>query len=106
MAMAYDRYILPNLVDFSNNLHGCMFFTEIDLVKGYHQVPIAATDIPQRAIITPLWALIKMAKQTKSLTSSGSSISSTSTHLHAIWSQKYGPDISAAHGLALLFLFN
>jgi hypothetical protein len=39
--------------DLSNGLHGCIVFSKIDLVKGYHQIPIAASDIPKTTIITP-----------------------------------------------------
>jgi cytoskeleton-associated protein 5 len=48
-----DRYPLPNMQDLSNGLFGCTTFSKLDLVKGYHQIPIAATDIPKTAIITP-----------------------------------------------------
>jgi hypothetical protein len=48
-----DRYPLPSLQDFTANLAGCRYFSCIDLVKGYHQVPMAAEDIPKTAIITP-----------------------------------------------------
>jgi hypothetical protein len=34
-------------------LHGCNVFSKIDLVKGYHQIPVAAADIQKTAIITP-----------------------------------------------------
>ena len=34
-----DRYPLPNIRDFTNNLRGCKFFSKLDLVKGYNQVP-------------------------------------------------------------------
>jgi hypothetical protein len=37
-----DSYPLPNILDFSNKLHGAVIFSKIDLVKGYHQVPVAA----------------------------------------------------------------
>jgi len=48
-----DRYPLPNMQDLANGLDGCTVFSKIDLVKGYHQVPIAPADIPKTAIITP-----------------------------------------------------
>jgi hypothetical protein len=48
-----DKYPLPNMQDLSNSLHGCTIFSKIDLVKGYHQIPVAAEDIPKTAIITP-----------------------------------------------------
>jgi hypothetical protein len=49
----HDRYPLPNLQDFNARLHGCTVFSKIDLVKGYHQVPMAVEDICKTAIITP-----------------------------------------------------
>jgi hypothetical protein len=48
-----DKYPLPNIQDLSNGLHGCTVFLKIDLVKGYHQIPVATEDIPKTAIITP-----------------------------------------------------
>jgi hypothetical protein len=48
LATPHDRYPLPSILDLSNKLHGC-----IDLVKGYHQIPMAAQDIAKTAIITP-----------------------------------------------------
>ncbi len=48
-----DKYPLPNMPYLSNGLHGCTVFSEIDLVKGYHQIPVATEDIPKTAIITP-----------------------------------------------------
>jgi hypothetical protein len=34
-------------------LAGCKFFSKIDLVKGYYQIPVAADDVPKTAILTP-----------------------------------------------------
>ncbi len=39
--------------DFSNGLHGCTVFSKVDTVKGYHQIPVVAEDIPKTAINTP-----------------------------------------------------
>jgi hypothetical protein len=39
--------------DLSNGLHVCNIFSKIDLVTGYHQIPVAAADISKTAIITP-----------------------------------------------------
>ena len=48
-----DRYPLPNICDFTNNLRGCKFFSKLDLVKGYNQVPMSEADICKTAIATP-----------------------------------------------------
>jgi len=48
-----DKYPLPSLLDFSADLAGCTVFSKLDLVKGYHQIPMSAADIPKTAICTP-----------------------------------------------------
>ncbi len=48
-----DKYPLPNMQVLSNGLHGCTIFSKIDLIKGYHQIPIATEDIPKTATIMP-----------------------------------------------------
>ena len=48
-----DRYPLPSILDLSSKLHGCRYFSVVDLVKGYHQVPMDEADIAKTAIITP-----------------------------------------------------
>jgi Reverse transcriptase (RNA-dependent DNA polymerase) len=48
-----DSYPLPNIQDFSNKLHGAVIFSKIDLVKGYHQVPVAQDSVQKTAITTP-----------------------------------------------------
>lgn len=48
-----DRYPLPLLSDFAGNLAGCNIFSKIDLIKGYHQIPVKPSDIPKTAIATP-----------------------------------------------------
>jgi hypothetical protein len=42
---------------------GCTVFSKINLVKAYHQIPIAEADIPKPAIAKPfgLWEFLFMA---------------------------------------------
>jgi len=48
-----DRYPLPNMQSLNDRMAGCTVFSKIDLVKAYHQIPIAAEDQPKTAIATP-----------------------------------------------------
>lgn len=52
-ATVSDRYPVPHVQDFSNHPNGMHVFAKIDLVRGYHQIPVAAEDVPKTAIITP-----------------------------------------------------
>lgn len=48
-----DNYNVPNILDFTSELHGTTIYSHIDLVKAYHQIPIHPDDIHKSAIITP-----------------------------------------------------
>lgn len=47
-----DRYPLPHLMDFSARLHGCKFFSKIDLYKRFFHIPVAEDSIVKTAVIT------------------------------------------------------
>ena len=57
-----DRYLLPHIQDFNSKLAGAKFFSKIDLVCGYYQIPMAAESVPKTAIVTPfrLWEFFRM----------------------------------------------
>merc|ERR1711946_16993 len=48
-----DRYPVRNLTDFNNELRGMKYFSKVDLLKGYHQIPVFSEHIRKTAVITP-----------------------------------------------------
>ncbi|BHF80463.1 hypothetical protein SprV_0702359100 [Sparganum proliferum] len=48
-----DRYPVPYLQDFADALFGKSVFSKIDLVRDFHQIPIAPEDVVKTAVTTP-----------------------------------------------------
>lgn len=48
-----DKYPVRSIRDFTADLHGKKIFSKIDLMKGYHQIPVAKDDIGKTGVITP-----------------------------------------------------
>ena len=49
-----DCYPVPRLQDFTAHLQGKSVFSKVDLVRGYHQIPMSPEDVHKTAVITPL----------------------------------------------------
>ena len=48
-----DRYPIPHIQDFTQRLAGSNFFSKIDLVKAYYQIPVEPSDVHKTAVTTP-----------------------------------------------------
>ena len=48
-----DRYPIPHIQDCTRDLQGANYFSKIDLVRAFHQIPLSHEAIPKTAVITP-----------------------------------------------------
>jgi len=57
-----DRYPVPHIQHLLQRFSGAAVFSKIDLVKAYHQIPVAPDDVKKTAITTPfgLFEYIRM----------------------------------------------
>ena len=53
-----DRYPVRTLSDFTSQLQGKKIFSKIDMLKGYHQIPVAEEDVCKTTVITPFGLFI------------------------------------------------
>ena len=58
----HDSYPLPLIASFTDRLAGARVFSKIDLVRAYHQIPMAPADVEKTALSTPfgLWEFTRM----------------------------------------------
>ena len=48
-----DRYPIPHIQDFTERLAEANYFSKIDLVRAYYQIPVEPSDFYKTAVTTP-----------------------------------------------------
>eukprot|EP00963_Diacronema_lutheri_P003316 scaffold280_cov391-Pavlova_lutheri.AAC.18 len=59
-----DRYPLPRIDDYLQNLRGAKYFSSLDALDGFHQIRMHPDDIDKTAVVTPfgsyVWKVMPM----------------------------------------------
>ena len=59
-----DRYPLPRIDDYLQNLRGAKYFSSLDALDGFHQIRMDPADIDKTAVVTPfgsyVWKVMPM----------------------------------------------
>ena len=53
-----DRYPLPRIDDYLQNLRGAKYFSSLDALDGFHQIRMHPDDIDKTAVVTPFGSFI------------------------------------------------
>ena len=77
-----DKYPIPNIPDFTNNVAGSHVFTTLDLVKGYYIVEMFPDNIPKTAVIKP-FGLFEFVQMPFGLRNAGSTFQCLMDHVLA-----------------------
>ena len=67
------RCPIPHIQDFTQRLAGWKFFSKIDLVRAYYQIPVEPSDVHKTAVTTP-FGLFNFTKTTKKFRSNVSAL--------------------------------
>ena len=53
-----DRYPLPRIDDYLQNLRGAKFFSSLDAMDGFHQIRMDPADVDKTAVVTPFGSFV------------------------------------------------